>query len=502
MRIHLSFLFTILAFALPVLASPPYNPTVSISKSNDIVDYSIQNGGTGTHIFTLYGDGTCSNTSSPKHKFAPSASGYTTEVYFVKPYQTNVPTLRTVSTGSITAGSSTYANPVLSISGDVDVKTSWGTAYNATNFFIVAFKNSDSDNSVSGCVEFDYNSDDLTVDFNGIKEYNNWVFNRTPSNTSGTYDRKIKWSFSNLTPGETRYIYVPAKVTVTVGNKVKVAANYKVDCEEGNTVVSNASFKSRQYPHDPNYKVVDKPCLEPFTDPQYLEYTIGFYNDGNGFAQNIYLKDDLSQLLDPTSVSVIDSEYPVNWYVQGSVLHMEFIGINLPGTNQTSPASYSYDEAFTYVTFGVCTVPQLGLRDCIINEAEITFDQQPTFVTPASEICCNEECFSAVDCGTSRAAIDEKPETDLAEIEFQVFPNPAKDYIQVVVKERIKQSSIMSIELRDHTGKLIRQLYQYQGHSEPSIIDQSFYIGDLPKGIYLLMVNSGGIIKPQKIVKL
>jgi len=506
MRSHLLPLLTVLLLSSfttsSSFATPPYNPTVSISKSNDVVDYTIQNAGTGTHVFTLYGDGTCSNLSSPKHKFSPSTTGYVTEVYLVKPYQTNVPTLRSVSTGSITSGSSTFNNHTLNMSGEIDVKISWGTAYNATNFFIIAFKNANDTNSVNGCVELNYNSGDLVVDFSGIKEYNNWVYNRASSNTTGTYNRNIKWQFSNLAAGETRFIYVPAKVKVAVGNQVNLSAEYKVDCRASNAAVNNASFKSRQYPHDPNYKIVDKPCLLPGVDQQYLEYTIGFYNDGNGFAKDVYLRDELSRLLDPASVSVIDSEYPVLWSLSGAVLSIEFIGIDLPGTNQTIPTTYSYDEAFTYVTFGICTVPELRINECISNEATITFDNQPAFVTPASLICCNSECSAAVLCSNARVADEETPAVNPVAMDFKVYPNPAKDYIQVLIDDTAKPSSEMSIELRDYSGKSIRQLFYAQNREESIVLDQSFYIGDLPKGIYLLVVNNGGAIRTQKIVKL
>ena len=504
MRTYLFFQIAIffLASSLYAKASFTYNPTVTISKTNDVVDYSFQNAGAGTHVFTIFGDGTCSNLNSPTHKFAPDPQGYVSEVYFVKPYQTNPPTLRTINTGNITTGTSLFVNPTMNVNGEIDVKTSWSTSYNGTTFFIVAFKNETGTGSVDGNVELHYNSNDLVVDFFGIKEYNNWVYNRTTSVTTGTYDRKIEWNFSNLGVGETRFIYVPAQVFVHVGGFVNLSGKYHVNNIGGDPVVDNASFLSRQYPHDPNFKIVNRNCLVDGVNAHHLEYTIGFFNDGNGFAQTVEVRDELSNLLDPGSVYLIDSEHPVQWNVQNSVLEFVFPGINLPGTNQLSPRTYSYDEAFTYVTFGVCTSAGLPIGTCIYNEANITFDQEPMFATSAAAICYQTDCNDYESCTTARSGGQEIESAKESETALKIYPNPVEDFIHIVVDGEQEPFSSLNIEIRDYSGKHIRQLLQTQYGKEVGELDQSFYIGDLPKGIYLLVVNRGGVVNTQKIVKL
>lgn len=456
------------------------------SNQNGLIQYTTKTD-SNAHIFVLYGDGHFGIQHQPQHKFAASSAGYVTEAYFVKAYDTNLPPKRTLSTDSVGSGSN-YTNPSISMSGEVDLMTSWATASGYENYFIVAFKNANSTSAVSGCVEFYFNNSEITLNASGIKEYNSWVTNRSLSTiSSGSYDRKLSWSFSSLQKDEVRYIYVPATVKKNSGTRLNLMTNYQVSCT-GSGTSKSSTFLVRRFPHDPNFKIVNRECLKPFVPEQRLEYTIGFFNDGHDFARDVMVRDTLMHLLDPNTIDILDYEYQPNWWHTGPFLHFDFHHINLPGTNQTIPQAYSYEDAFTYITFAICTAPNLNLNTCIINDAAITFDQQPTFITEPAVICTDAECMDFEPClGLMRSST--KPSSPLEQgISMNISPNPFTDKINVSVGFNGLGGKRFVMEIVSISGKVVRHISQSE--SDLSSFNQQFSLGDLPPGIYILTLQT------------
>lgn len=60
-------------------------------------------------------------------------------------------------------------------------------------------------------------------------------------------------------------------------------------------------------------------------------------------------------------------------------------------------------------------------------------------------------------------------------VELQVYPNPAVDYIQVSFNPTIRQVRMFNL-----AGRNVRT-YSYMA-------DEQYYVGDLPKGMYLVQM--------------
>lgn len=491
----MKFVFTILLLLGIATNACFAQESISIaSNQNGLVQYDAKFAVANTHLFVLYGDGHFGTQQQPLHHFAPDAQGYDTEAYFARGYHPNLPTKKMVSTGPVTSGN-TYVNPPVNINGEVDILTSWAMAPTYETFLILAFRNTQSLNAVNGCLEILLNGNDLVLNNNGIKEYNNWVSNRSVhSGNFGPYNRKIEWDFNNLAYQETRFVYIPVVTQTSVGKTISVRANLNVGCIAESKLIKTreANLMVRTYPHDPNFKIVDAECLDHHSDKQQLTYTIGFFNDGQNFATNVALDDELSYLLDPTSFSLESYEYLPHVILNGHQLRLSWNNINLPGTNQTFPKTYSYEEASTFVSFSICTLPILEVGDCIENLAKITFDHQSPFYTGTAVVCVTEICETAKSCSDTREAYNDQNQTAPL---FQVHPNPFDDRINLRWTEQA--SGTCQVDLLDFSGKKVRQLYE----GTVEYLPKSFDLSDLSNGIYLLSISSENEILTQKIIK-
>ena len=492
---------------LNFLSKPAYTQdSIRIQSNVDgKVDYQLDLADPKSHVFILYGDGYFGTQKRPIHKFPSDSIGYTTEAYIVKPYKPNKPPKKLVSTDSTGTGS-THTNTPIKMTGNVDILTSWATASGHENYYIIAFQNSDDTSTVDGCIELYFKESELDIKPLKIREYNNWVTNRSLDTIStNSFDRKITWQFSGLAHQETHYIYVPGTVNLKVGQNLKIETKYKVNCQgsgsssTGSGAGSNG-FMVRRYPHDPNFKIVDQECLDVNTPFQSFEYTIGFFNDGDYFAQDVFVKDTISQDLDLNSFQFSGTEfhYPDIFFNDREV-NFEFININLPGTEQEHPMSYSYEDASTFFKFTICNQTPVYPDMCIENRAEIIFDNQPAFITNTASVCEQEECLTATHCGTHRNNFQEE-QSDLAKQDpaFEIYPNPFTDRINVSFNLE-EEDTKFTLELVDYSGKPIRQLAQSRGTFQN--FEKQYYLDNLPKGIYMIVLRTDQNIYTQKIIK-
>ena len=511
----------VLLFFLYFNANAQYNPTIGIkSNTNGLVKYDIKNAGQGTHIFTLFDNGMYSISNTPIHKFDSTSTGHVTESYFARPYRPIKPKRVTQSTGSIGYGSN-YVNSSKKMVGEIDLSSSWSTS-KFSAFYIIAFKNTSSTLPVSGCIEFKYNTNEVSVNASGTKEYNNWVTNRTITSTTGKFNKIMKWGFSNLKHNEIRYIYVPAKAITKVGAKINLEAVYKVNCTGSGSASNGGSggFLVRRYPHDPNFKIVNDGCLKPQLDSQSLEYTIGYYNDGNNFARDVFIEDPLSNFLIPQSAVLIDSEYPpthfniianvlnppTNVNAVDSLLQIDFSDIYLPGTQQVNANNefYSYEDASTYFTFKICTMPDLQLGECIYNMAEIRFDNQPIFYTNHTETCIltsEGNCKPYDICNSfSRTQSSIPIKNEAVNDWFKVHPNPFRNEIKLSVDFNKKEHSNFTIKILDSSGKIIEDIVNTSKKAE--VYNKTFNLEYLSKGLYFIILETeDGTVHAKKIMK-
>ncbi|WP_430408901.1 T9SS type A sorting domain-containing protein [Kordia sp.] len=492
-------------------AHAQYNPTLNATIGNNgLVEYEIAKAGTNTFIFTLFGDGTFSTLTKPTHIFDKDTV-YKTEVYFARSYDPNIPPRKTIQvTPNITPGiPNPQANPTVNMTGEIDLMTSWATAVGHETFYIIAFRNTTSQNAVNGIIEFSYHSDDLQVNTNNIKIYNNWATPITPTNLNtpqislaSSYNEKLTWSFTNLAYDEIRYIYVPATTLRMTGDKLNLEVKYAANGQE---TIRQQEFLTRRYPHDPNFKIVNKEYIKPgLNQQQELIYTVGYFNDGENYARNVYVKDVLPSSLDHDKITLLDYEVQPTWYTNRGIIYFDFLNINLPGTNQTIPNMYSYDQASTYFSFKICT--KTNLTDCILNTASIVFDSQPIFYTNTSKICTKIDYFDYTICGGNSAlrnqgqAFSQLTNPMLSdELTFDVYPNPASNKINFNIQFNSEKASNFSITLYDYSGKIIKELVINQHDS--AIFKNSFDVHDIASGFYFMTLKTQQNQYTKKIIK-
>jgi uncharacterized repeat protein (TIGR01451 family) len=106
--------------------------------------------------------------------------------------------------------------------------------------------------------------------------------------------------------------------------------------------------------YDPNQKQVF-PAGDITAEQKTLTYTIQFQNIGTGPAQHVYIHDTLDASIDPASLTVLASSYPVQTIANGNALKFDFVNINL------SPASVNPDGSNGWIQYKVKLRDQLSI---------------------------------------------------------------------------------------------------------------------------------------------
>ena len=239
----------------------------------------------------------------------------------------------------------------------------------------------------------------------------------------------LSWNFSDLKPFETREIEVKFNVNspmetpaVNIDDILSYTATITSPQTDetplDNTFVLNQTVVGS---FDPN----DKTCLEGATIPpsvvgKYVHYLIRFENKGTAEAQNVVVKDMIdTSKFDVNSLVVTQGSHPfVTRISETNKVEFIFENINLPFDDATNDG---------YVAFKIKTKPSLVVGDSFSNTASIYFDYNFPIVT-------NTATTSVLQ---SLGNIDFEFDSY-----FSVYPNPAKNSLNVDIKKQIKVSSI------------------------------------------------------------
>ena len=466
--------------------------------------FNIQTAVPNTHVFTLFGDGTFSCLRGPNvlHNYESSSTGYTARSFYVKPYEPNPPPEESVNTGSVNANGG--ANTPISMSGEIDILTSWAPSSGNENYYIIAFRNTTSTSPIDGSIELHYNNNDISINFADILEYN-YVYNRNSATIlSSGYNQKLKWEFSNLNFGETRFVYVPATVALRAFDNLNLHANLKINGQggfgddDGQSKGVNSNFLVLRYPHDPNFKIVNRKEVNYYQEFQQLEYTVGFFNDGENFADDVFLSDKLSEQLNPGTLTITDSEYPYYYSLSGTTAHIDYWGIMLPGINQDSPENYSYQDAFSYLKFQICTELDPIFKNCIENAVDIEFTGQPILTTNRA-ISCKVEQGSYTPCAPIFIPPPMFRATAENAIEMLVTPNPFSNLLTIEINKPTKKLSLIHVDLLDVSGKEVQQLYKTNAGNVNVV--EAFDLSTLPSGMYFIRLKTENEILTEKVIK-
>ena len=189
--------------------------------------------------------------------------------------------------------------------------------------------------------------------------------------------------------------------------------------------------------------------LDAFTDDA-LTYTIRFQNTGTAPAQNVYIIDTLSTLLNWTSFTLIEASHPMQVVNLGNgIMRFEFNQIWLPDSTSNEPQSHGH---FTYRILENVNNP---IMSTIENTAYIYFDWNDPIVTNTT---FHQNMW-----------LD-----NLDELEgvLQVYPNPAQTQIS------LGSTELNQIQIKDINGKVVFNELVGPG--------QTISVQSLESGIYLI----------------
>ncbi|WP_460218784.1 DUF7619 domain-containing protein [Psychroserpens sp. MEBiC05023] len=317
----------------------------------------------------------------------------------------------------------------------------------------------------SGSVEFTI---DPQLVFNGIGSINpNYTV--TPTGTGFILD------FVNLEPGSQEdieiYLTCPASVTlddivtnsavyITDTNDLVVSNNYSTLSE---IVVGSWDPNDKMEAHGPQIKYDDF-----ITSDEYLYYTIRFQNLGTAAATFIRIDDVLDNQLDETSFQMLRSSHDYVVTRTDNNLEWFFEDINLPAEQDDELGSQGY------VYFRIKPKVGYAIGDVIPNTAAIYFDFNAPVITNRFDSEFVEESLSI---------------TETSFTSFDMFPNPAKEQITIVMNDVSFESTEISI--MDLQGKLIVN-HNISGDNRLEVD-----ISSLHSGLYFVKVtvNTASVVK-------
>ena len=284
----------------------------------------------------------------------------------------------------------------------------------------------------------------------------NPIYNTTAINS-------FTWNYTNLQPFESREIDLILNVNspmetpaVNNGDILNYTATI-ITANTDETPIDNTFILDQIVvgSYDPN----DKTCLEgttitPSEVGKYVHYVIRFENTGTFPAENIVVKDmiDLAKFDIATLVPLKSSH---DFYTRINENKVEFIfeNINLDFNDATNDG---------YVVFKIKTKPTLVLGDTFTNNANIYFDYNfpittNTYTTTVAALSTQDFDFGAY---------------------FTLYPNPAKDVLNIQAKQGIE---VNSIEIYNQLGQIVM--------ATTNAIN-SVDVANLASGTYFVKVNT------------
>jgi uncharacterized repeat protein (TIGR01451 family) len=288
--------------------------------------------------------------------------------------------------------------------------------------------------------------------------------------TGFTYD------YTDIMPAETRIITismsVPAIPTVTIGDLVTNMASITattVDANMNNNLASLTRPIVASYdPNDKNEAHGKNIEIGSFSSDDYLYYTIRFQNTGTTNATFVRLEDVLDAQVDPESLRMISASHTYTLERVNNELMWKFDNIQLV------PKLVNENASIGFVHFKIKPNAGYTVGTVIPNTAEIYFDFNPAIVTNTFETVFVENLSTA----------------DFTYSDLVLFPNPAKDLIQIQLKN--SSDSIKGMIIYDVLGKVF---YSKQNmNMEQTTIDISRYT----KGVYIVEIST---VNNQKVLQ-
>ncbi|MFM2212933.1 MAG: hypothetical protein RL427_196 [Bacteroidota bacterium] len=292
---------------------------------------------------------------------------------------------------------------------------------------------------------------------------------------SNTAMNTLTWDFTDLMPFETREVTMVLNInspieTPAVANGDVLLYTATIAGATDETPVDNTAVLAQGVVNsfDPN----DKTCLEgttitPNMVGNYVHYVIRFENDGTANAQNIVVKDliDTNKFDVASLIPLSGSASYVTRITNANQVEFVFENINLPFTEGANTG---------YVAFKIKTKPTLVLDDSFSNTASIFFDYNAPIVTNTA---------------TTTVGILANQDFDFSTY-FSVYPVPAKQVLNLQIKETI---GVKSIAIYNSLGQVVFAI--------PNAQDGAIDVSALQTGSYFIKLYTDKGTASAKFVK-
>jgi uncharacterized repeat protein (TIGR01451 family) len=280
----------------------------------------------------------------------------------------------------------------------------------------------------------------------------------------------LTWNFSNLNPFENKtFTFVlnvnsPLEIpAVNIGDILQFDTSIITTLTD-ETPANNTNHLNQTVmgSFDPNDKtVLEGSQISTLQAADFLHYIIRFQNSGTAAAENIVVKDMLSDKFDYNSLEIIDSSHPYrSTLTAGNKLEFFFENINLPNASANEMASHGY------ISFKIKPKNTVVLNDVISNTASIYFDYNAPIITNTT---------------TTQVVLLKTDEFNNA-TNFTLFPNPAKNNLSVEFNDTTIGNTIF---IYNALGQLIQNVSN--SNLEKSVLID---ISALQSGYYIVTILS------------
>lgn len=319
--------------------------------------------------------------------------------------------------------------------------------------------------SANGTITLQYDTSKL--DFTS-----SWPFNLTQSTNTLTLD------FSNLYLFETTGVRITFTVKqqpdATIGDQLVFTANVASIPPDSN--LSNNTSQITQTvvnSFDPNDMIVQEgDFIEQDQADEYLHYTIRFQNEGTAAAEDILIKNLLSDQLDwSTFEPIANSTLIMRTERVGAEVSFVFAEIDLAPNPTNDPG------LVRFVCYKIKPLPGFAIGDIISNQAAIYFDDNAPIMTNTV---------------TTQIAPLGVAENELQTV--RIYPNPSRDLVYIALRS---VSDKVDVQIYDVQGKVILDANQHLLEDRAS-----FDVAKIQSGIYFMKVSADGKSTVKKWIKL
>lgn len=276
----------------------------------------------------------------------------------------------------------------------------------------------------------------------------------------------IEFLYTNLLPGENRFIYCDFVADSTLPLASITSASVIIYPITGDTNIVNnydTVYNTTINSFDPNNKLVDPEGdlpLQQVSAGMDLNYTINFQNTGTAEAINIHIYDMLDANLDLSTFEVTGFSHSLSsWNIASNrQLSFNFNNIFLPDSNTNEGLSHGF------VTYKISPYTSLTAGTQINNFAAIVFDNNLPVITN------NVTSTVVIPTGLQQVKSDE----------IILYPNPntGEFYLNA-------GSDFTTYKIYNITGQIVNS-----GAITTPGKSQLISSGELPAGMYLVQLNS------------